>query len=157
MPTDHILALLIAERDKLNQALAALSGGTVKTGKRRGRPPKNPVAVPAAADYTDPTMPDWVKPKSKAAPTPEPARTKRKMSAAGRRAIREGVRRRWAAVRAAKTEEAAPKRAPSRKSAIIAATTPSAEETEFKAKMSAAMKAAWAKRKKAAAKKAKAA
>ena len=43
MPTDHILALLIAERDKLNQAIAALSGV-----KRRGRPPKNPLAAAAA-------------------------------------------------------------------------------------------------------------
>lgn len=35
MPTDHILALLIAERDKLTAAIEALSGPT----KRRGRPP----------------------------------------------------------------------------------------------------------------------
>lgn len=39
MPTDHILALLIVERDKLNAAIEALGGtGT----KRRGRPRKNP-------------------------------------------------------------------------------------------------------------------
>ena len=38
MPTDHILALLIAERDKLNRAIEVLGGtGT----KRRGRPRKN--------------------------------------------------------------------------------------------------------------------
>jgi hypothetical protein len=38
MPTEHILALLIAERDKLNRAIEALGG----TGaKRRGRPRKN--------------------------------------------------------------------------------------------------------------------
>jgi hypothetical protein len=36
MPTDHIIALLIAERDKLNVAIEALQGT-----KRRGRPPKN--------------------------------------------------------------------------------------------------------------------
>jgi hypothetical protein len=35
MPTDHILALLIAERDKVNRAIEALGAGT----KRRGRPP----------------------------------------------------------------------------------------------------------------------
>jgi hypothetical protein len=98
MPTEHIVALLIAERDRLTKAIEALQG----PAKRLGRPPKNPVAVPAAAEYSDPTMPDWVKSKSKVAPTPEPVPTKRKMSAAGRRAIREGVRRRWAAVRAAK-------------------------------------------------------
>jgi hypothetical protein len=46
MPTEHIIALLVAERDKLNRAIEAL-GGIV--GKRRGRPPKNPLAEPAPA------------------------------------------------------------------------------------------------------------
>jgi hypothetical protein len=45
MPTDHILSLLIAERDKLNRAIEALQG----PAKRRGRPPKNPLAVTAPA------------------------------------------------------------------------------------------------------------
>jgi hypothetical protein len=45
MPTDHIVSLLIAERDKLNRAIEALSGPT----KRRGRPPKNATAAPASA------------------------------------------------------------------------------------------------------------
>jgi hypothetical protein len=40
MPTEHILDLLIEERNKLNRAIEAL-GGTVT--KRRGRPRKNPV------------------------------------------------------------------------------------------------------------------
>ena len=44
MPTEQILALLIQERDKLNRAIEAL-GAPVK---RRGRPPKNPTALPAA-------------------------------------------------------------------------------------------------------------
>lgn len=39
MPTDQILELLIAERDKLNQAIEALQGAAL----RRGRPPKNAV------------------------------------------------------------------------------------------------------------------
>ena len=43
MPTDHIVALLIAERDKLNSAIAALQGAA----KRRGRPPKNAASVVA--------------------------------------------------------------------------------------------------------------
>ena len=34
MPTEHILALLIAERDKLNRAIEALQGSV----RRRGRP-----------------------------------------------------------------------------------------------------------------------
>jgi hypothetical protein len=41
MNTEQILALLISERDKLNRAIEAL-GAPVK---RRGRPPKNPLAT----------------------------------------------------------------------------------------------------------------
>jgi hypothetical protein len=41
MSTEHILALLVAERDKLNRAIEAL-GTPVK---RRGRTPKNPFAA----------------------------------------------------------------------------------------------------------------
>jgi hypothetical protein len=41
MSTEHIIAMLIAERDKLNQAIEALQG----SAKRRGRPPKNPMAA----------------------------------------------------------------------------------------------------------------
>ena len=36
MPTEHIVSLLIQERDKLNRAIEALQGPI----KRRGRPPK---------------------------------------------------------------------------------------------------------------------
>jgi hypothetical protein len=43
MPSDHIIALLIAERDKLSRAIEALQGPV----KRRGRPPKDPLAVSA--------------------------------------------------------------------------------------------------------------
>ena len=45
MPTDNIVALLIQERDKLNRALEVLRGT-----KRRGRPPKNPLAVAVTED-----------------------------------------------------------------------------------------------------------
>jgi hypothetical protein len=48
MPTQYIIALLIAERDRLNRAIEALQGAA----KRPGRPPKNPLAAsatPAAA------------------------------------------------------------------------------------------------------------
>jgi hypothetical protein len=44
MPTEHILAMLIAERDKLTRALEALGGAA----KRRGRPPKSPLATVSA-------------------------------------------------------------------------------------------------------------
>jgi hypothetical protein len=51
MPTEHIVALLIQEREKLNQAIEALQGA-----KRRGRPPKNPIALAAPADNGQRTM-----------------------------------------------------------------------------------------------------
>jgi hypothetical protein len=50
MPTEQILALLIAERDKLNRAIEALQGPT----RRRGRPPKNSLATPAAPEPAQP-------------------------------------------------------------------------------------------------------
>ena len=53
MPTDHILALLITERDKLNRAIEALGGAGTK---RLGRPRKNPAgeAGPAVASAQAP-------------------------------------------------------------------------------------------------------
>jgi hypothetical protein len=41
MPTEHILTLLIQERDRLNRAIEALGGSTTN----RGRRPKNAVAA----------------------------------------------------------------------------------------------------------------
>jgi hypothetical protein len=69
MPTEHIAALLVIERDKLNRAIDALQGS-----KRRGRPPKN--TATAAAD-----------------PTSTP---KRRMSAAARRTISLKMKASWA-------------------------------------------------------------
>lgn len=48
MATEQIIAALIAERDRLNRAIEALQGPV----KRRGRPPKNPLA----------NAPGWVLP-----------------------------------------------------------------------------------------------
>jgi hypothetical protein len=48
MPTEHIIALLIAERDKLNSAIEALQGPI----KKRGRPPKNPLVAPTTTPAT---------------------------------------------------------------------------------------------------------
>lgn len=75
MPNEHIIALLIAERDKLNRAIEALQG----SAKRRGRPPKNPIAV-AATVATAP-------------------KKKRKRSAAQRKAQAERMKAYWAAKR----------------------------------------------------------
>jgi hypothetical protein len=74
MPTEHIVALLVAERDRISRAIEALQGP-----KRRGRPPKNPLAVLAAL------------------PTPVSAKKKRGgMSAAARKAQSERMKARWA-------------------------------------------------------------
>jgi hypothetical protein len=44
MPTQQIIAMLIAERDKLNRAIEALQG----SAKRRGRPPMAAAAIASA-------------------------------------------------------------------------------------------------------------
>ena len=73
MPTEHIVALLIVERDKLNRAIEALQG----SAKLRGRPPK----VARAA-------------------VPEASAPKRKrQSAARRKAQAERMKAYWAAKR----------------------------------------------------------
>ena len=77
MPTEHIVALLIEERDKLNRAIEALQGHT----KRRGRPAKNRLAaeVPTAV---------------------EPPKARRKgMSNAARKAQSKRMKAYWAAKR----------------------------------------------------------
>jgi hypothetical protein len=81
MATEQILALLIAERDRLNRAIEALSGPT----KRRGRPPKKSV-------YDDPSMPDWVKPTSAKKKT---ARKGRTFTAAQKKAQAERMKKMW--------------------------------------------------------------
>jgi hypothetical protein len=69
MPTEHIIALLIEERDRLNRAIEALQGPI----KRRGRPPKNPLA------------------------TDEAPRKRRRFSAATRKKMAAAQKKRWAA------------------------------------------------------------
>jgi hypothetical protein len=69
MPTEQIVALLLAERDKLNRAIEALAG----PAKRRGRP-KNPLAAAAAP----------------------PAKRRKRRSAAQRKAQAARMRAYWA-------------------------------------------------------------
>ena len=76
MPIDHIVALLIAERDRLNKAIEALQVPV----KRRGRPPKNLSATVAS---------------EAAAPT----RKRRRQSVAQRKAQAERMKAYWAAKR----------------------------------------------------------
>jgi hypothetical protein len=80
MPTDQIVALLIAERDKLNAAIALLQGGV----KRRGRPPKSS------------SPPAWVTGNRPTAHIEAPAKKKRKFSPAQRKAAAERMRQMWA-------------------------------------------------------------
>jgi len=80
MQTEQILALLIAERDRLSRAIDALQGSE----KRRGRPPglgKNQTPV---------------------VPRSTTAKKTRKLSAAGRKAIADAAKKRWAAIKAKK-------------------------------------------------------
>lgn len=74
MPTEHIISLLIAERDKLNRAIETLQGSS----KRRGRPPKN---------------------ESPAAEAPAARGRKRRRTAAQRKAQAERMKAYWAAKR----------------------------------------------------------
>jgi hypothetical protein len=79
MPIQHILDLLIAERDRLSRAIAALQGPT----PRPGRPARNPLAV------TEPSV---------ASPKPAPGR--RKFTAAQKKKQAERMKAYWAAKRA---------------------------------------------------------
>jgi histone H1/5 len=148
MSTEHIVGLLIEERDRLEAAISALQGPSSAS----------------AGIYEDPTMPDWVKPKAKFAPAPK---TKRKLSAAGRKRIVEATKARWARVNAAKaaaaapvpaTPKATPTKAPvavKKKAAPAKAQVKKGSLTEAGRKaLSIAMKERWAAKKKAAAKKA---
>jgi hypothetical protein len=81
MPTDHILTLLIQERDKLNRAIEALQG----VRERLGRPAKN------AANDESAGLVGSSKPIKK-----------RHVSAASRKKMAAAQKKRWAAKKAAK-------------------------------------------------------
>ena len=76
MPTDHIVALLISERDKLNRAIEALQPDSKAA-------PKKPAAIETNV----------------AIPT---TRKKRHVSAAARRKMAAAQKKRWAAIKAGK-------------------------------------------------------
>jgi hypothetical protein len=86
VPTEQILALLIAERDKLSQAIEVLQGPT----KRRGRPPKNALngATPSVA--VEPSQPA--------------KKQRRKFSAAQRKQQAERMRAYWLAKKKAEAK-----------------------------------------------------
>jgi len=152
MITDHILALLLSERDKLTRAIEALQGP-----KRKGRPPGS------VRKAVLPSVEQDSKPEETAGPT---APLKRKMSAAGRRAIVAATKKRWAAIKAAKAAAEAPTSTPAPVAAAVPAATPKVAPAKTPAPskkaglteagrkaLSVAMKKRWAAKKKAAAKK----
>jgi hypothetical protein len=141
MATDHILALLLTERDKLTAAIEALQGPTT-TEKTPG--PGRKAVLPSVEQDS--------KPDETVGPIP-PA--KRKMSAAGRRAIIAAAKKRWAAIKAAKGAAEAPVPV-----AAVAAAPPKASPATAPVKkggltaagrkaLSIAMKKRWAAKKKA--------
>jgi hypothetical protein len=88
MPTEHILQLLVAERDRLQKAIDLLGGTSVK---HRGRPRK-----------TDSSMPEWVGGKTAAKP-----RKKRIFTAAQKSQQAKRMKAYWASKRkAAKSAKA---------------------------------------------------
>jgi hypothetical protein len=146
MATDHILALLLIERDKVTGAIEALQG-PMTTEKTPGPGRK---AVPPSVEQDS-------KPEESVGP---PAPAKRKMSAAGRRAIIAGTKKRWAAIKAAKAAPAAPApvpvaATPKAAAAKVPAPVKKGGPTEAGRKaLSIAMTKRWAARKKAAKRKA---
>ena len=92
MPTEDILALLVAERDKLTRALEALGGNATK---RRGRPP-------GSRNMSTFSTGESAEPRTPVASTTAPAPRKRTLSVAGRKAIADAARKRWAAIKAGK-------------------------------------------------------
>jgi hypothetical protein len=92
MQVEQIVALLIAERERLTGAIEVLQGPI----KRRGRP--------AGSDRkrATGTSGDHAAPKVATTPVAQPRRRKRKLSEAGRKAIADAARKRWAAIRAGK-------------------------------------------------------
>jgi len=102
METSQIVALLVAERDRLNNAIDALQA----KGKRNGRPSKQAVPQERSVD-------------SESAVAPAPRKKRRKFSAAQRQAASERMRARWAAKR--KTDAKGSKKAASKQKVSKAA------------------------------------
>jgi len=82
MQTEQIVALLVAERDRVSRAIEALQGPTT----RRGRPPKSSSNPGSSVRQ------------------PIPVQRRHKLSAAGRKAIADAARKRWAAIKAGKAK-----------------------------------------------------
>jgi hypothetical protein len=92
MATEHIVQLLIQERDKLSRAIEALQGSA--PAKRRGRPPKKPVASAV-------TLPSVVSTEMPEAAEAERPKKRKGFSAATKRKMALAQKKRWAAKKAA--------------------------------------------------------
>jgi hypothetical protein len=79
MPIEQIVALLLAERNRLDAAIQALQG----PAKHRGRPPGRKASAPKFSASA-------------------PNARKRKLSAAARKAMANAAKKRWAAIKAGK-------------------------------------------------------
>jgi hypothetical protein len=86
MTTEHIVSLLVEERDRLEAAIAALQGAV----DRRGGPPKSPSGMPFKRESR--VRADVLRRNV----------VKRTMSTAARKRIGAATKARWAAIRAAK-------------------------------------------------------
>jgi hypothetical protein len=98
MQLEQIVALLVAERSRLDAAIHALQGPAKHSGSLAG---KKAAATPVAAS--------------------SPVARKRTLSAAGRKAIADAARKRWAGIKAAKATPTPAKPAVKRKRGISAA------------------------------------
>ena len=110
MSIEQIVALLIAERNRLDAAISALQGPV----KRRGRPPKASVlaATPVARKrkmsaagrkaIADAARKRWAAVKAGKAPSPPVVERKHKLSVAARKAMADAAKKRWAAIKAGK-------------------------------------------------------
>jgi hypothetical protein len=133
--SDEIVKLLLIERTKLDAAIQALQGRAAPT-TRRGRLPLEKMA--GVSELSTPAEKESV-PKRKG------------MSAATRQKMAEGQKRRWEVKRAVVTELVAPIRKTN--SVRISEAIAPKEDKDFKSRMSIALNATWAKRRKAAKKK----
>jgi hypothetical protein len=82
--SEQIVALLIQERNRLDTAIQALRGTVKHQDRLPGRVRRRSLTTPNGA------------------PKAQQSHPKRKLSAAGRKAIAEAARRRWALIRAGK-------------------------------------------------------
>jgi hypothetical protein len=137
MSIEHIVSLLVVERDRLEAAISALQGGSSASPEA--------ASVPVPVNAPESVMPD-------AMPAPAPKK-KRKLSAAGRRRIAEATKARWARINEAKAAAWAPAAATPTapiKAPVAVKKKVSRTDAAYREMMSERMKAAWVKRKKAA-------